>query len=42
MEQTRNGTVGTNIFATKLYVPVKSCMDPLVANEGRTGKEVEG
>ena len=42
MERTRNGAVGTNIFATKLYVPVKSCMDLLVANEGWTVKEVEG
>ena len=42
MVWTRNGTIGTNIFATKSYVPVNLCMDPLVANEGRTEKEVEG
>jgi len=33
---------GTNILATKFYIPIKKFKGPMVANEGRTEKEVEG
>ena len=42
MVRAKNSAIGTNIFATKSYIPVNLCMDLLVANEGQTEKEVEG